>query len=205
MPARRDPEGNLELVYRSEQIGPPRVVFRFAEVDGRVILANVEVGANFTNRDEPVLQHVELDEDFLDNPEQPDPVPVTTADLRSLRLGARADKALADYVRALRRMLDRADIDDDPPEWRAVRKATERRLPPAEAGGERKRPGRPPAYGDDHYRDVASVYRDHAGGRSPTKAVAEHFNVSKAAAAKWVARARELAMLEPFFTEREER
>jgi hypothetical protein len=61
-------------------------------------------------------------------------------------------------------------------------------------------PGRPALYGPDHYEQVADTYREHlaAGGRAPTKAVAERFSVSKSAAAKWVAKAREIgALAEP--------
>ncbi|MCU1591668.1 MAG: hypothetical protein JWP11_2924 [Frankiales bacterium] len=50
--------------------------------------------------------------------------------------------------------------------------------------------------GDDHYREVAAIYaqalRD---GRSPTKAVQEHYTVEKSTAAKKVARARERGFL----------
>jgi hypothetical protein len=46
--------------------------------------------------------------------------------------------------------------------------------------------------GEDHYREVAQVYAQAAHeGRPPTAAVAEHFSVSKSAAAKKVARARD--------------
>lgn len=52
--------------------------------------------------------------------------------------------------------------------------------------------------GDDHYREVAQVYKAAvAAGDSPTKAVADHFTVSKSSAAKKVARARERDFLPP--------
>lgn len=50
--------------------------------------------------------------------------------------------------------------------------------------------------GDEHYRDVADAYASAVQeGRNPTAAVAEHFTVSKSAAAKKVARAREAGFL----------
>ena len=47
-------------------------------------------------------------------------------------------------------------------------------------------------YGPEHFTKVADVYRAHlaAGGRVPTKAVAERFMTTKSTAAEWVARAR---------------
>lgn len=56
--------------------------------------------------------------------------------------------------------------------------------------------GRPPLYGPDHFEDVARVYREaFARGDPPTLSVADHWTVSKSAAAKWVARCRELGLL----------
>lgn len=59
-------------------------------------------------------------------------------------------------------------------------------------------PERGRGLGDDHYQAVAEVYRlAVAEGVPPTKAVAEHFTVSKSAAAKKVSRARERGLLPP--------
>ena len=57
------------------------------------------------------------------------------------------------------------------------------------------RGGRPPLYGPSHFVEVAEIYGN--GGNRPTGAVAEHFNVSSSAAAKWVAKARLLKLLPP--------
>ncbi len=62
----------------------------------------------------------------------------------------------------------------------------------------RKR-GRKPKYGQDHYERVAEVYAseaDRAGGK-PTQEVAKRFFLSHAAAAKHVARCRELGLITP--------
>jgi len=59
------------------------------------------------------------------------------------------------------------------------------------------RPG-PKGWGGEHFADVAELYhREAAVGRKPTQAVASHWQVSKSAAAKWVARAREMGLLPP--------
>ena len=51
-------------------------------------------------------------------------------------------------------------------------------------------------YPVEHFQEVADVYRNaHKSGSAPTKAVAEHFKIGDSAAAKQVARARELGFL----------
>ena len=53
---------------------------------------------------------------------------------------------------------------------------------------------RPPeGWGNDHYERVAEVYKNAAS--APTKAVADAWGVSRAAASKWIAKARELGYL----------
>ncbi len=60
------------------------------------------------------------------------------------------------------------------------------------------RSGRRPRYGPEHFEEVARVYSDAWQRReAPTKAVAEHWTVSKSTAAKWVARTRDLGLLGP--------
>lgn len=56
----------------------------------------------------------------------------------------------------------------------------------------------PKGYGAEHFAEVATIYqREALLGTKPTLAVAEHFVVSKSAAAKWVARARVMGLLPP--------
>jgi hypothetical protein len=58
------------------------------------------------------------------------------------------------------------------------------------------RPGRPRQYGREHFEEVARVYSEaYAMGEPPTRSVAERFRVSRSAAAKWVARARDAGLL----------
>jgi hypothetical protein len=53
--------------------------------------------------------------------------------------------------------------------------------------------GRKPLYGLEHFSAVAAVYIE--AEVKPTQAVANHWKVSKSAAAKWIARCRELGLL----------
>lgn len=58
--------------------------------------------------------------------------------------------------------------------------------------------GRPRVRDDEHFVEVATVYRDAmVRGDFPTVAVSKHFHVSKTCAAKWVSRARALGLLPP--------
>ena len=86
-------------------------------------------------------------------------------------------------------------------EWREINPSTfieedrgglAEMLPPIQAVTYRKPPGMS-ADTLGMLREVARVYR--AAGRKPTKAVAGHFTISDSAAAKRVARAREIGLL----------
>lgn len=56
--------------------------------------------------------------------------------------------------------------------------------------------GRPPQYPMEHWREVARVYREaYANNRTPTRAVARHWEKQQSTAAKWVARCREMGLL----------
>jgi hypothetical protein len=54
----------------------------------------------------------------------------------------------------------------------------------------RRKAGRRPLYDDDHFRAVADAYRE-SRTTHPTEDVAGRFHVTRSAAAKWVARARD--------------
>jgi hypothetical protein len=75
---------------------------------------------------------------------------------------------------------------------------TDGRLPPPT---KRARGGRPPKYKPEHFEKVARVYSEaFAAGTqtvAPTVAVRKRFRVSYAAAAKWVARCRQMGLLPP--------
>jgi len=159
-----------DLVYNGRRVG-----VRFAEVEGRLVCIGLEIGPQMV--DPP-----DKGETFIN---------VRPDDLRPL--------AAVEMRMPLRRMIDmaleaavmvRAGTGDPEADHRAF--ASDLEVLRASQAEPRKRPGRPPLYGRQHYEEVARIYREHlqAGGRAPTKAVADHFAVTKATAAKWVARAR---------------
>lgn len=115
-----------------------------------------------------------------------EPRPLTTADLRGLRLGELVERGRASVFRALTEPSRDAEWDEAP--WAAGQ------LEPWQPRGR----GRPPLYGPEHFAEVARVYRDaFARGRKPTRAVAQRFSVTQATAAKWVARSRQMGYLPP--------
>jgi hypothetical protein len=59
-----------------------------------------------------------------------------------------------------------------------------------------KHRGRPPSWGPEQLAELANVYL-RASAASPTKAVADHFHISRSAAAKLVAKARQAGLLAP--------
>lgn len=113
--------------------------------------------------------------------------PLTASVLRQFPLGSTVANARGRQQKMLKRLRRAAPghekaIDARLAEWERQRSV---------------RPGRK-GYGADHYSKVAEIYREAAAlGNAPTRAVAEHFVVSKSAAAKWVARARGIGLLPP--------
>lgn len=152
--------------------------FHFASVNGRAECVGIDVRSFGSKKEGTPI-----------DPRPPDTYrPISIALLRSLRATQLADardaqRDLITYATGLAKTGAKA------------RRAAAKQLPlfsPAERGG------RPPKYGPEHFADVANVYADaHELGRTPTRAVARHFDVSQTTAAKWVARARELDLLGP--------
>lgn len=63
----------------------------------------------------------------------------------------------------------------------------------------RKRAGRPPVYGPEHYAEVADEARAaRAAGKSARRAIAERWSMSETTADKWMREARRLGLLEPY-------
>jgi hypothetical protein len=60
-----------------------------------------------------------------------------------------------------------------------------------------RKPGRPPIYGDDHYREVARIYEEtlRNGRRDPLQAIMRELKVEKTAAASKVREARRRGFL----------
>jgi len=111
-----------------------------------------------------------------------EPRELTAAGLRAVPLGLmvrRAHSQAADaYARAAEAVPDRA----------AELLAVSARFDAA---------GPPRRYGAEHWREVAAVYSEAANRGAPTEAVRRHFHLSKSAAAKQVARCREMGLLPP--------
>lgn len=115
--------------------------------------------------------------------------------IRSLPVGQLFDAAREELVRRLDPLpeADRGKWSGD--SLRTLEAWDEEYRPEREALS-RPRGGRD--LGDDHYREVASIYAKAVTDKKPpTAAVADHFTVSKSAAAKKVARARERGFLPP--------
>lgn len=112
---------------------------------------------------------------------------LTSADLRRFPIGRLFGEARVRMVAAEKWVAE--TVPDKRDEALAQVKAWEA----SQAG----RPG-PKGLGGSHFAEVAELYRREAAlGRKPTKAVSTHYQVSKSAAAKWVARARTMGLLPP--------
>jgi hypothetical protein len=62
---------------------------------------------------------------------------------------------------------------------------------------ERRRAGRPPTHGPEHFAQVAQMARQaRSAGQSARRAIAEHWTVGQPTADKWMRQARELGLLE---------
>jgi hypothetical protein len=104
--------------------------------------------------------------------------------IRSVRFAELADKGRKRLLRRYPDLLTEPDLVSAVPELTAE--------------PERRRRGRPPAYGPNHYIEVRRVYVDaYRRHRGPTKAVADHFDVPLGTAANWVRKLRDLKMLTP--------
>jgi hypothetical protein len=179
---RRDPKGRI---VKADEVpsfmrGRPRVVIRFAEVDGRLECVNVEIGARFDIANERADV-------------------ITASTLREINLGSVIDKArrLAashwHYMGRETRFTDGRAIPKQ--KLRAIRAEVRKRLPAATAKGKRRGGRRPLPV--EHLVDVAETYlAAWENGESPTKAVGAWGHVSDSTAAKWVSRARQAGFLE---------
>jgi hypothetical protein len=175
--ARRDKSKQVACVKRQAfRVNGRRVEVRFAEVEGRLICIGLEVGP-------PVYA-----ESFIDAVDE-DLDELKSAEIR-YPLRELVDRALESPVLVFPGVPDEELYIT----LRHMSTLVERTVT------EKKGPGRKPVYGSDHFEEVARIYNEHwqKGGRAPTKAVADRFRVSKSAAAKWVARAREMGLLAPY-------
>lgn len=168
------------LAWPSDPAGPWRLSITWALVAGRV----APVGLSLRPIDDA------------------SPQPLSAADLRSLRwaevvaecLRARADElnALIEHVMEARQLGE---------EW-AFEAASMERSAKAEIaqtkGGPLRDKGGRPSLTDAELREVARIYTLAAGiSNAPTGAVAEHFKLSKSAAANRVSKCRKRGLLPP--------
>lgn len=132
----------------------------------------------------------------IDLPRATDDVELDRVDgqlIRSLPVGAIIEALRVQMAWRLNEPLSR-DQTRWPEEWRRI--AAQWREDTAEEREAFNSTRRGRDLGDDRYREVAEVYAQAVQeGRSPTKAVADHFTVEKSTAAKRVARARERGFL----------
>ena len=199
----------------------PYVELRFAEVDGRHLCLGLEVGPPLIDRGRDALVKAVLEDDLErakevaraleEEPGGPFDFDMfyergaralTTAQLRKINLSTLIQEALWSAVRRLNHLREKPGDEEGsalaPP-------PVQERLAAVQAAVEEthKRPARPPRY---DLQEVADVYRAHEGAGAPTRAVARHFTrqgneMTKAAAAKLVARAREKGLLDPYMSE----
>ena len=121
--------------------------------------------------------------------------PITTQMLRKIPVASLIESHFMTLASSIGRgeRLTRADDPENPIrrlEMELARKA-ETSAPSS------RRPGRPATYTEDHWREVAAVYRGH-GGRARRKAVAEHFSIPLKKADNWIAEARRKDLLPPY-------
>ncbi len=160
--------------------GPWVVTLWFAELDGRMECVGLDLRSFDTDRDGRPKGHPDRDLRRL-----------TATTKRELPLAELIDKRLELYAEHL------LDVSEHGSGQEQL--AADKPLRALAATPRRNKPGRPPALGSDHFREVARVYSEafKAGLKNPTARVAEWGHVSKSAAAKWVARARAMGLLPP--------
>ncbi len=187
----RRPDGRIWVALRKELSWPPPrrssapasasqtpagtylITLDFAEVDGRLECVRFAIGTD------------------VEDPDAPDPAPLTASALRAVPLRELIDDTLFQQTKSLRRWAraagpsggEASDLRD--------------RVAAAEASLGRA-PGRPPEYTEDHFKLVADAYtRAWKINLPPRAAVATRWQVSRSTAAKWVARARQMGFLPP--------
>ena len=174
MASRLDPDSfdSFPFSWPDDKTGPWRIRVHIDHSTGVARLVGIDI-RSFAGRDPdpadpPRLKHGELRE-------------VTTSDLRALSL----PKVMAKAVKEAGKMYDQAA--KTPRYAERLEWLDERRERYAQSARR---------YDLDHYRSVAAAYTEALSTGEPTKAVAEQFKLTRSAAAKHVARCRELGFLE---------
>jgi transposase len=164
--------------------GPWQVTFHWAEIDSRAECVGIDL-RGFRTSEESDLQGLRAVHGAGDG------APVAATLPRRVPL-ARLMREAREDQREIAKALAAGLLKVPTGSKSRIRRETARQIPAFEA---ERRPGRPRRLDDEHFREVAEVYRA-AFSTAPTKHVAQHFFTSRSAAAKWVARAREMGLLE---------
>jgi hypothetical protein len=166
------------LGYLHERVvGGRRVQLRFALVEGRLVCIGLEIGPPLVANDKNARVFAAVDDAELN--------PLRSAEIR-LPLRELIDEALERAVALSEKLVQMS------PEL----EARWRRHSIAAKEG-RKKPGRPPLYSDDHYKQVAAIYEEtlRSGRRDPLKAVMRELKIEKTTAASKVREARRRGFL----------
>lgn len=177
-PGEDRPLGQGFTLWPDRSRGPWQLVFHFWLIGGRVECAGLDVRSFVTQGDGANLQV---------SATPAGPKRIGRGLLARLPLGQLSEAALENqhhWVQAAA-----AGAFGAPEE---VRELAAQQEPAYRRTIHGARVGRRPKYGHRHYAEVARVYLRawHEDPRAPTKAVAEHFGVSRSRAANWVAQAR---------------
>ncbi len=186
---------DIDLLWPDPERGPWGVKLWFGWLEGRWECVGLELRSQaHTNDNEGSAWGRLRDAEALF------PTRLTTATLREFALGQIVDEARSEFRDFYRMVADGVPVlrsgtrpDDDA----RAREQVEKNVKATSWESATPRRGRK-GYGPQHFVNVATVYRDAlAVSDAPTKAVADHFSVTKSAAAKWVARARTMRLLPP--------
>ncbi len=160
-------KGKAASVFRwPDSDGPWEITLWWAPVEGRMEC----VGIDIRSFRQPRKQHLVGSASQLPGT---DPQAVSTSLLRSLPLGRILEAKRTDHAGLASEMFR----EEPSRRWHAPKR-------------------RRAKYGPEHFAEVARVYREaFTRNRTPTRAVARHFEVSPTAAAKWVVRCRDLGLL----------
>jgi hypothetical protein len=159
----------------------PRAVLRFARVEGRLVLVNVEIGVDVGLRLGQTGEHIDA----------PKLLPVSAT---RLPLRAWALEYLGKNVEFMEQLAAGEILKSSP---HIVAQAKERGAPVARAdlAAAKRSPGRPQTPLAE-LELAATIYAGaFTAGLPPTKTVAKQLNLSRSAAAKRIARAREKGLL----------
>jgi hypothetical protein len=173
--AYRDDQGRpIRASWWETRIGGRRVELRFAIVEGRLVCIGLEIGPPLLENEKGATVFDVRDDAELDA--------LQSTEIR-LPLRDLVDQVLEQATTAAVGLA---------PETAA---RFERHRAAAKQG--RKKPGRPPVYDDDYYRQVARIYEEtlRSGRRDPLRAIMRELHVEKTAAASKVREARRRGFL----------